>query len=716
MSVSVMKKLAVLTPRRDADRLVRRLMRLRCAEITTVPLGEMPDGGELIRYDCDAACAEAERRVADVRAVIPVLDGYNTEPRSWRQRPIAVTAEAFRASGGYDTAGAVVDEVLQIREAQTACRREVERLEGLRDALYPWLDYDAPLEAGTDTCEVWLGSLPPRTPLDELLEGIRNPDGYYDDRRHPIPADAVRALSELCVGIEEVGRERSDYVYTRAMVVARYVSVIVLREDAEAAARELAGIGFVRQSFKGLPLADGTAWENNTVCVRRLGELDNQIQMYTDRLRELSRHLEEVQIYYDMEMTTLTAAREKQKLAATAECVLLEAWVPAERDGRVAAALDRLPCAYEMTEPEEGEEPPVLLRNNGFASNFEWVVGMYAYPKYGTFDPTFIMSIFYFFIFGIMFADVGYGALLILGGFLIPKLLPVKDGLKRMLHMFGYCGISCTLLGFVFGGWFGDLPYALMTTWFGYESAEAAKEAVPFFNGLVVTLGGEPLVFNPIENPILFLIISLVIGGVHLIAGMAIKFWILCKSGDVVGAIFDVGAYWVLFAGIGCIFLSPTVGWILLGVGVLMIVSMGGRAQKNIVMRILMGLKGLYDLISYASDLLSYCRILALGLAAGVVGQVINLLATMAGATPVGFVIMVLVLLVGHALNMAINLLGSFVHTSRLQYLEFFGKFYEDGGVPFEPALPSDTYSTVESETPEEASEATDVLSSSSIS
>ncbi len=691
-------------------------MRLRCAEITTVPVGELPDGGMLLRYDCDAARAEAERRVADVRAALPVLDQYNTEPRPWRQIPIDIAAEDFRVTGKYDAARATVDEVLRIREAQTICRQEINRLESMREALYPWLAYDAPLEVSTDTCEVWLGSLPPRLSPTELLNWIRNPDGYEAERRHPVPMDAVRALGALRMGMEEVVRDSSADPHARDMLAVRYVSVIVLREDAEAAARALTTIGFVRQSFKGLPTAGGTAQENDAICVRRLGELENQLQTYTDRLRQLARMLDDVKVYYDMENTTLTATREKQKLAATEACVLLEAWVPAERDVRVAAALDRLPCAYEMTEPAEGEEPPVLLKNNGFASNFEWVVGMYSYPKYGTFDPTFIMSLFYFFIFGIMFADVGYGILLILGGFLIPKILPVKDGLKRMLHMFGYCGISCTVLGFVFGGWFGDLPYALMTTWFGFESAEAAKEAFPIFNGLLVTLGGDPVALNPLENPMLFLVISLVIGGVHLITGMAIKFWLLCKSGDVVAAIFDIGAYWVLFAGIGLIFVAPTAGWIVLGIGVLMIVSMGGRAHKNIVMRILMGLKGLYDLISYASDLLSYCRILALGLAAGVVGQVINLLATMGGPTPVGFVIMVLVLLVGHALNMVINLLGSFVHTSRLQYLEFFGKFYEDGGVPFEPALPSSDYSTVESEEPTEAADVCDASVSSSIS
>ncbi len=669
MSVRVMKKLTVLAPGRDADKLVRRLMRLRCAEICSVPLGELPDGGRWMRYDADVARADAERRVTDVTAAIATLDRYTVKPKPWNRRPIVVTAEEFRESGRCEAARKTVEEVLRIRDAQTATRNEYNRVEALHRTLAPWVDYDVPLgEAGTALCAAWPGTLPPKTALSAVED----------------------ALASAHAAVEEIGRDGDNL----------YVAILLLGEDEDTVTRALSPLGFARTAFKGL-LTPGTAAENRWACEKQLGILENDLQACTDRLAKLSELSPELEVLYDLEMTTLTAARQKQKLAATEQCVLLTAWVPADRESRVFAALDRLPCAYEVADPAPHEEPPVLLENNGFASNFEWVVGMYAYPKYGTFDPTFIMSIFYFFIFGIMFADVGYGALLLLGGFLIPKLFRMKGTMKRMLNMFGYCGISCILLGFVFGGWFGDLPYALMTSFLGYESVEAAKEAFPIFNGLVVTLGGEAIALNPLENPMAFLVISLAVGAIHLVAGMAVKFVLLCKQGEVFAAIFDIGAYWVLFAGIGLLFVNPLVGGIVAGVGALAIVATHGRNQKNVVMKFLMGLKGLYDLISYASDLLSYCRILALGLAAGVVGQVINLLATMGGPTPGGFILLVFVMLFGHTLNMAINILGSFVHTSRLQYLEFFGKFYEDGGVPFDPALPSDRYSTAEQDVTE---------------
>ena len=659
-----MKQLTALVERQDADRLVRRLMRLRCVEIRSIPLDGLPDAdGRLRRPDADAARVEAERRLADVTAALAVLDRYCVKPKPWNRKPSDTTAEAFVAAGRDTAARDVVAEVLALRDDAAAARAEQNRLTAMRVTLAPWLGLDVPPDIpGTALTEVYPGTLPVTLSL----------------------SDADAALRPYHAGIEEIHADESK----------RYVTVLALREDAESVTRVLTEMGFLRMVFKGLPLEGKSAQENDRFCASRIEALDARMVADEERLKALAGSLSELESLYDVEATALTAARQWQKLVATEQCVMLEAWVPADREARVAAALGRMDCAFDLAEPDEGQEPPILLQNNGFASNFEWVLGMYAYPKYGTYDPTFIMSIFYFIIFGIMFADVGYGALLLLGGFLVPRIFHIEGGLKRMLNMFGYCGISCIVLGVVFGGWFGDMPYAIMTNFLGYESVEAAKAAAPIFNGLVV----KGVAFNPLENPLLFLVISLVMGAIHLIAGMAVKFVLLCRKGEVFAAIFDIGSYWVLFAGLGLLVLDPLVGGIVAGVGALMIVATYGRAKKNIFMKFLTGLKGLYDLISYASDLLSYCRILALGLAAGVVGQVINLLATMGGPTPGGFILLVIVMLFGHALNMAINVLGAFVHTSRLQYLEFFGKFYEDGGTPFQPALPSEKYSRSEEE------------------
>ena len=210
MSVCVMKKLTVLAPPRDADRLVRRLMRLRCAELSAVPLGDLPDGGTLLRYDCDTARAEAERRVAAVTAALPLLDAYTVKAKPWNQKPIAVTAEEFRASGRFDAARGTVEEILALGERRVTDKNEYNRLNALCRSLSPWLEYQQPLSGeSTALTEVWLGTLPGKTLLSEV-----------DD-----------ALADLHAGVEEVARDKD----------ALYVSVLTMKADADATARALAG-------------------------------------------------------------------------------------------------------------------------------------------------------------------------------------------------------------------------------------------------------------------------------------------------------------------------------------------------------------------------------------------------------------------------------------------------------------------------------------------
>lgn len=640
-----MKKLSVLTPKDEADAVVRRLMRLRCVEIRKADASS-----ELLACNYDAEVQRAEERVRKISEALPLLTKHTKRKSSLRRRLIKTRAESFIATGSYSTAWSVVDEVLEIKAAMARLADEEKKTGEDITALLPWKNLDLPLNfEGTQTTAHVLGTVPAGVDLGSM----------------------TAALGERLASVNVISEDNSS----------RYVSVIYHRSGEDGVNRILAEYGFIKTTFA----IQGIAKSELDRLRALIPTYDVRLQEQVDRLIKLAVLLDDVEILYDMEETSRLAAVNMQKLAATKLCVLVEGWVPADKESTVAATLSKLECAYEMQEPEGDDVPPVLLKNNGYATNFEWVVGMYSYPKYGSYDPTFIMSIFYFIIFGLMFADVGYGLILTLAGLILPKALAFKPGLKRMFNMFGYCGISSMFMGVLFGGWFGDLPYAIMENMMGMENA---KEAVPFFNGLL---------FNPIDDPIAFLIVSLAMGAVHLIAGMAVKFYLLAKAGKWFDAIFDIGSWWLIFGGIGVLVLVGTLpGAIMIGIGVLMIVFASGREAKNPILRFLKGLLGLYDITSYASDLLSYCRILALGLAAGVISQVVNLIGTMGGATVVGFIALILSFLLGHGLNLAINILGTFVHTSRLQYLEFFNKFYEDGGREFVPETPSSKYSTAE--------------------
>ena len=250
--------------------------------------------------------------------------------------------------------------------------------------------------------------------------------------------------------------------------------------------------------------------------------------------------------------------------------------------------------------------------------------------------------------------------------------------MKKMLDMFSICGISTIICGVLFGGYFGNLPSAFAQNILGIEN----------FPNIAVA-------FDPVTNPIPYLFLSLGLGAVHLVAGLLMKAYMLIKSGQVLDAVFDVGLWLVLFAGIGLLAVVPEYGkWVAL-IGAAGLVLTQGRTAKNPIMKLLKGVMSLYDIVGYVSDLLSYSRIMALGLSGAIIAQVVNLIGTLGGPTVVGFIALILAIALGHTLNLALSLLGAFVHTARLQYIEFFGKFYIDGGEPFKPASVRTKYTQI---------------------
>ena len=653
MSVSKMKRLTVFAFRDDADRIVRRLMNLRCVQVRSAD----PERGEAVLpyLKVESELAEINRNLALIRQVLPVLAKY-TRKKGITRRVLRADREQFVKSGQAATALEVAAQALELKNSQKENESRQGERRALCEALSPWVGYETPLDdPGTLKTTTILGAFPP-TGAPETIGAF---------------------LDESSVAGELVLADETGLYYALTFLRAEESRINAL----------LAGQGFQKVE---LPKEHTTARELQAQTLRRIDVLEETYRQNEDRFAKLAEQKDKIEILSDIEETNRTAAELKQKLAQTGHCVILDGWVPASMEKTVAEALEKFECAYETEDPAPEDEPPVLLRNNRFAANFEWVIGMYSYPRYGTYDPTFIMSIFYMIIFGLMFADFGYGALLSILCFAGIKILNPRAPMKRMLMMFGFCGISSAIMGAIFGGWFGNLPTAILE--------QVAPNAVNSAAGHFFASG---LWFNPLDDPMTFLVISLGIGALHLIVGMAIKFVILCKDGHAGEAICTILPYWVLFAGLGMLAVgiakpglipSDIAKWVSIA-GAAMILCMNGIGQKSFFQWLLKGLGGLYGLISYASDLLSYSRILALGLVAGVIAKVINMITAMGTAGPIGFILMLIILILGHGLNIAINILGTFVHAARLQYIEFFGKFYEDGGEPFNPALPTEEYS-----------------------
>ena len=251
-----------------------------------------------------------------------------------------------------------------------------------------------------------------------------------------------------------------------------------------------------------------------------------------------------------------------------------------------------------------------------------------------------------------------------------------------------FSGISTLFWGVLFGGYFGDVADVIARTFLGRE---------------VTTPVIPALWFIPLNDPMKLLIYSMLFGTIHLYLGLAMKGYMLLKDKKYVDFVCDVVLWYVLLTGLIFILLPtdlfgsisqmtfvfpPIVNTLAKGaaiVGALGILFMSGRSSKNPALRIALGAYDLYNITGWVSDVLSYSRLLALGLATGVIASVINQMGSMVGPNPLGVIVFILVFIVGHIFNMGINLLGAYVHTCRLQYVEFFGKFYEGGGKMFEP-------------------------------
>jgi V/A-type H+-transporting ATPase subunit I len=363
----------------------------------------------------------------------------------------------------------------------------------------------------------------------------------------------------------------------------------------------------------------------------------------------------------------------KEKLLRTEKTFFLEGWVTAPDIPKLEAVLETYACAWELEEPAEEQYPevPVKLKNGPLTRPLNMVTEMYSLPAYGSLDPNPLMAPFFILFYGIMMADMGYGILMMLASYIImKKSKPNGATMRYMIPLLGLCGASTFVMGFLTGGFFGDfIP-------------QIAKLINPNSTLELWSL------FSPLDDALMVLIGSLALGLVQIFVGMGVNMYKQIKRGQVMAALCNEGAWYLIFV---CIGVGIAVGQIKVGLiaALVIIVLTQGYGKKGIGGK-LMGIGGsLYNNITgYFSDILSYSRLMALMLAGAVIAQVFNTLGAITG----NVITFVLISMIGNALNFALNLLGCFVHDMRLQCLEFFSRFYEDGGKAFRPLEVATTY------------------------
>ena len=365
-----------------------------------------------------------------------------------------------------------------------------------------------------------------------------------------------------------------------------------------------------------------------------------------------------------------------EKAATGRRTIYVEGYVPERNAEQLKFDVEkRFVAQMELSAPDpDDDDVPVLIENRDFAGGVESITNMYAPPSNRDLDPNPVMAFFYYLLFGMMLSDAGYGILMVIVGLVAKYKLKVEGNLRKTASFALYCGISTTIWGALFGGFFGDLIPTICTTFLGMEKGPSLA-----------------LWFEPTADSIKLMLFSFLIGIIHLFTGLAIRFVTLAKQKDYIGAICDTIPVYLFvtgFAIVGKDFIEPvsptvkTVGTWLLAAGALLIILTAGRSAKNILGKLGGGVYALYNSTTgYLGDILSYSRLLALNLVTGVIASVVNMLGAMMG----NIVVFIIIFLLGHTMNIAINLIGTYVHTCRLQYVEYFSKFYEGGGKVFTP-------------------------------
>ena len=640
MSIVKMKRFRMLAMRDDGKRLIKELQKLGCLQITEHEAGDEDIGRMGLSHGDASGLLDLKSETSRVTAALKLLDKY-----AYVKTGLFPTYPEVKLSQLFDPelparAGLALNGIEKNDARLSALYAEEGRLKAERASLELWRGSGIPLETGsTENVTVELGTMPAARSFEEL-------------------ESAVRAITDEAQLIR-VGSDDEQ----------QGVAAAFHKAWAEPVTAALRAYGFSRMDFAG---RSGSAEENIRRIEKRLAEVRQEKEQTKELLKSFGASRDELKLYYDRLCQETEAAEAGGKLLESESVFLLEGWVPAERLAPLEKLLGGFCCAWEATDPAAEDDVPVQLKNNKITKPLNMVTEMYSLPKYTNVDPNPLIAFWFCVFFGIMYADAGYGLILLILGLVVGPKIKRPGTLKYMTGLLVECGITTFIFGWLFGSFFGD-----SLTYFGS------------FFGHTIDMSRVPLwgIKDPNTDPMWFMYASLAAGALHLLTGMVIKAYILIRDGHPLDALFDVGSWWLLFAGIAVGALKGN-WWVALA-GALALVLTQGRSSPTIIGKAVGGFKSLYYITSWLGDLLSYTRLMALMLAGSVIAQVFNMLGNMAGsAVPsrlLGFIVFLLIFFVTQLFNMAINIIGTFVHAARLQYLEFFGKFYEDGGKPFRP-------------------------------
>lgn len=629
MAIVEMKKISLIALKSDTEKILKVFQALGNVE-TIETKDEISE--EIVKQTISEAKVKRDDQYPDIALLSRALDtlkryGVKKKPLGYKHALTAGKAKEMERKT--EILRDVVSKCQDIEEKLAQIRSGKTRLNNLKAQAEPWVSLDLPVKEVKDTKEtkVFLGTVG-----KEIAEAFE------------------RSLDESLYECyyQRLGEMRDEYcyilIYHKAVDNA---AAVIFKEN-----------GFNKNSFSSF---EGTPKEAIDDFTKQIEELDRQSALIEKQAEELFVHIDDLEILYDI--LTIKHDREAQteKLLKTRETFVLKGWAPAKDEALIRSKLAKVTDALRIDFEGIGKDEvyPVAFQNHAAVRPFEMITKLYSMPNHTSIDSNIHMAPFFFTFFGIMLGDAAYGLILAVLGAYFTKKLKLKGDGARMGWLISLLGLATFIWGALFGGWFGD---------------GGAR------------IGIAPIWFDPMRNPMLMLGLCFGLGLLQIFVGMAIKAWINIKRGLYLDAIFDQGLWYLLLIGL-LLMLTPVsaIGGYMSIAGAIGLVLTQGRSQKSIISKFTTGLLSLYNVSAYLSDVLSYSRLFALGLATAVIGMVFNQLGAMLGASWITFVFAIIILAVGHVFNIAVSALGAYVHSSRLQYIEFFGKFFEGGGRAFRP-------------------------------
>lgn len=636
MAIAKMKHLELVALQSDREALMEALLRLGCVEIR-----EPEEQPELLLRRQSSSLAERQSDLRRLTAALDALSRAAPEKKPLLAARPQISEKAFLDEEDLPAMLALADEITgRLRRISQLETRQT-RLASDKAALQPWQALDIPLELEhTGSVVLITGMLPP-TADESQVEGTL---------AEQAPEAQVFWLPARC---------------------EQKCLLLMTHRAAQAAALEtLRSFGFSTGQLKGY---SGTVQEN----LRRIEDDIRQTHLARreehEALEALAARRGELRLACDRMALELSRQEAAEKLLTDGNLFCLVGWYPLKAEKKLSALLGQFDCAYELADPrpEEYEDVPVKLESNRLTRSMNCITEQYSLPAYDGVDPNPIMAPFFILFFGLMMADMAYGLLMIFGSLLfLRKKRPADPSFMEMIF---WCGIATFIFGALTGGFFGD---------FIPQLCKLINPASTF---------DLPALFSPLNDTMAIMVGSLVLGGIQIFTGMTVSVVKKTQDGHFADALWDEITWWIILAGLAMAILkvgSVAGVPVVLCVGVLMLIYGAGRGKKGfgkvtgVVAAVYNGVTGFF------SDILSYVRLMALMLSGAVLAQVFNML----GATTGNIVLFIIIALVGNTLNLALNLLGCYVHDMRLQFLEFFGRFYKEGGKAYRPLCVQSKY------------------------